>query len=97
MRGADSIMLNLEDAVAEGTRRTRPASPCTTPLRRSTTAAPSGWSRINSLDPWREDIRVCVAGGADTIRIAKTESAADVHTVEGGRNRSRGGIRRAGG
>ena len=40
--------------------------------------------RINGLDTphWKEDIRVCVAGGADTIRIAKTESAQDVHTVE---------------
>ena len=40
--------------------------------------------RINGLDTphWKEDIRVCVAGGADTIRIAKTETAQDVHTVE---------------
>ena len=37
--------------------------------------------RINGLDTphWKEDIRVCVAGGADTIRIAKTETAEDVH------------------
>ena len=37
--------------------------------------------RINGLDTphWKEDIRVCVAGGADTIRIAKTERAKDVH------------------
>jgi len=40
--------------------------------------------RINGLDTphWQEDIRVCVAGGADGIRIAKCESANDVHTVE---------------
>ena len=40
--------------------------------------------RINGLDTphWREDIRVCVAGGVDGIRIAKCESAQDVHTVE---------------
>ena len=40
--------------------------------------------RINGLDTphWQEDIRVCVAGGADTIRIAKTECAQDVKTVE---------------
>ena len=33
--------------------------------------------RINGLDTphWKEDIRVCVAGGADTLRIAKTECA----------------------
>ena len=40
--------------------------------------------RINGLDTphWQEDIRVCVAGGADGIRIAKCESAQDVLTVE---------------
>ena len=40
--------------------------------------------RINGLDTphWQEDIRVCVAGGADGIRIAKCESAQDVKTVE---------------
>ena len=30
----------------------------------------------------KEDIRVCVAGGADGIRIAKCEGAQDVKTVE---------------
>ena len=40
--------------------------------------------RINGLDTphWQEDIRVCVAGGADGIRIAKCESANDVKIVE---------------
>ena len=40
--------------------------------------------RINGLDTphWQEDVRVCVAGGADGIRIAKCESAQDVKTVE---------------
>ena len=40
--------------------------------------------RINGLDTphWKEDIRVSVAGGADGIRIAKTETADDVKTVE---------------
>ena len=41
--------------------------------------------RINGLDTphWKEDIRVCVAGGADTIRIAKTETAQDVTDCRG--------------
>ena len=40
--------------------------------------------RINGLDTphWQEDVRVCVAGGADVIRIPKTESAEDVRTIE---------------
>ncbi|MFW5677053.1 MAG: aldolase/citrate lyase family protein, partial [Acetivibrio ethanolgignens] len=31
---------------------------------------------------WREDVRVCVAGGCDAIRIPKTESGQDVRMVE---------------
>ena len=40
--------------------------------------------RINGLDSefWQEDIRAAVAGGADSIRIPKTESAEDVKMVE---------------
>ena len=40
--------------------------------------------RINGLDTphWREDVRVCVAAGADGVRIAKCESAGDVIAVE---------------
>lgn len=40
--------------------------------------------RINGLDTphWQEDIRVCVAGGADGIRIAKCENAAMVRQVD---------------
>ena len=55
--------------------------------------------RINGLDTphWKEDIRVCVAGGADTIRIAKTESAADVRTVEEHVLAAERGIWKAGG
>ena len=39
--------------------------------------------RINGLDTpyWREDIRACVAGGCDSIRIPKTQHAEDVHRV----------------
>ena len=40
--------------------------------------------RINGLDSpyWKEDIRCEVAGGCDSIRIPKTESAKDVYIVE---------------
>lgn len=40
--------------------------------------------RINGLDTghWQEDVRVSVAGGADAIRIPKTQYGADVKAVE---------------
>ena len=81
--GADSIMLDLEDAVAENQKDAARFS-----LYHALKTIDYGDTevivRINGLDTphWREDIRVCVAGGADGIRIAKCESAQDVHTVE---------------
>ena len=76
----DSIMLDLEDAVAENQKDAARYSL----FHALKEIDYRGVVRINGLDTphWREDIRVCVAGGADTIRIAKTESAKDVHTVE---------------
>ncbi len=52
--------------------------------------------RINGLDTphWQEDVRVCVAGGADGIRIAKCESAQDVLTVGVPWRPLTGGVRR---
>lgn len=81
--GCDSIMLDLEDAVAENQKDAARFS-----LYHALTAIDYGSTevivRINGLDTphWQEDIRVCVAGGADGIRIAKCESAQDVKTVE---------------
>ena len=81
--GCDSIMLDLEDAVAENQKDAARFS-----LYHALTTIDYGSTevivRINGLDTphWQEDIRVCVAGGADGIRIAKCESAQDVHTVE---------------
>ena len=81
--GCDSIMLDLEDAVAENQKDAARFS-----LYHALKTVDYGDTevivRINGLDTphWEEDIRVCVAGGADGIRIAKCESAADVHTVE---------------
>ena len=81
--GCDSIMLDLEDAVAENQKDAARFS-----LYHALTTIDYGTTevivRINGLDTphWQEDIRVCVAGGADGIRIAKCESAQDVKTVE---------------
>ena len=81
--GCDSIMLDLEDAVAENQKDAARFS-----LYHALTTIDYGKTevivRINGLDTphWQEDIRVCVAGGADGIRIAKCESAQDVKTVE---------------
>ena len=81
--GADSIMLDLEDAVAENQQYAARYS-LFHALREIDYRVVDLVVRINGLDTphWREDIRVCVAGGADTIRIAKTERAQDVRVVE---------------
>ena len=81
--GPDSIMLDLEDAVAENQKDAARYSLYHALLEIEYRGVVRV-VRINGLDTphWMEDIRVCVAGGADTIRIAKTESAQDVHTVE---------------
>ncbi len=81
--GCDSIMLDLEDAVAENQKDAARFS-----LYHALKSIDYGDTevivRINGLDTphWQEDIRVTVAGGADGIRIAKCESAEDVRTVE---------------
>ena len=79
----DSIMLDLEDAVAENQKDAARYS-LYHALKEIDYRGVERVVRINGLDTphWKEDIRVCVAGGADTIRIAKTETAQDVHTVE---------------
>lgn len=79
----DSIMLDLEDAVAENQKDAARYS-LYHALQEIDYRGVERVVRINGLDTphWREDIRVCVAGGADVIRIAKTESAEDVRTVE---------------
>lgn len=81
--GVDSIMLDLEDAVAENQKDAARFSLYHT-LKTIDYGDTEVIVRINGLDTphWQEDIRVCVAGGADGIRIAKCESAQDVHTVE---------------
>lgn len=79
----DSIMLDLEDAVAEGEKDAARYS-LFHALQEIDYHGVERIVRINGLDTpyWREDVRVCVAGGADTIRIPKVESAEDVKIVE---------------
>ncbi len=79
----DSIMLDLEDAVAE---REKDAARYSLfhALREIDYRGVERVVRINGLDTdlWGEDIRCAVAGGCDSIRIPKTETAEDVHRVE---------------
>lgn len=81
--GADSLMLDLEDAVAENQKDAARFS-----LYHALKTVDYGDTevivRINGLDTphWREDVRVCVAAGADGVRIAKCESAGNVIAVE---------------
>lgn len=81
--GSDSIILDLEDAVAENQKDAARFS-LYHALKNIDYGDTEVIVRINGLDTphWQEDIRVCVAGGADGIRIAKCESAAMVHQVE---------------
>ncbi len=79
----DSIMLDLEDAVAEKEKDAARFS-LYHALQEIDYRGVERVVRINGLDTpfWKEDIRCAVAGGADTIRIPKTESAKDVHIIE---------------
>lgn len=79
----DSIMLDLEDAVAEKQKDAARFS-LYHALREIDYRGVERVVRINGLDTpyWREDIRCCVAGGCDAIRIPKTETAKDVKLVE---------------
>lgn len=79
----DSIMLDLEDAVAENQKDAARFS-LYHALREVDYRGVERVVRINGLDTphWREDVRVCVAGGADVIRIPKCTCAADVRVIE---------------
>ena len=81
--GSDSIILDLEDAVAENQKDAARFS-LYHALKNIDYGNTEVIVRINGLDTphWKEDIRVVVAGGADGIRIAKCESADDVRLVE---------------
>ena len=80
--GVDSVMLDLEDAVAENQKDSARFSLFHN-LKSVDYHGVERMVRINGLTTphWREDVRVCVAGGADAIRIAKCECANDVKVV----------------
>ena len=81
--GCDSIILDLEDAVAENQKDSARFS-----LYHALTSIDYGDTevivRINAVSTphWKEDVRVSVAAGADGVRIAKCESAEEVRAVE---------------
>lgn len=79
----DSIMLDLEDAVSPNQKDAARYS-LYHALQEVDYRGVERVVRINGLDTefWREDVRVCVAGGADAVRISKTECADDVKQVE---------------
>lgn len=76
-------MLDLEDAVAEKEKDAARFS-LYHALQEIDYRGVERVVRINGLDSpyWKEDIRFAVAGGCDSIRIPKTESAKDVYLVE---------------
>ncbi len=79
----DSVMLDLEDAVAE---REKDAARYSLyhALKELDYRGVEKVVRINGIDTglWKEDIRCAVAGGCDSIRIPKTEYPRDVKMVE---------------
>ena len=79
----DSILFDLEDAVAENQKDAARFS-LFRALRKIDYRGIERIVRINGLDTlhWKEDIRCAVAAGADAIRIAKCESAKDVADVD---------------
>ena len=81
--GADSLMLDLEDAVAVTAKDTARFS-LYQALKNVDYRGCERVVRINGLDTeyWKEDIRCAVAGGADVLRIPKTEDARMVKAVE---------------
>ncbi|MEY8353320.1 aldolase/citrate lyase family protein [Lachnospiraceae bacterium 54-53] len=79
----DSIMLDLEDAVAKNQKDAARFS-LYHALREIDYRSCERVVRINGLDTeyWKEDIRCAVAGGCDAIRIPKTERPEDIKAVE---------------
>lgn len=79
----DSIIFDLEDAVAENQKDAARYSL----FHALTTIDYRGCEkvvRINGLDTpyWREDVRCAVASGCDAIRVPKTESPQQIKLVE---------------
>lgn len=81
--GPDCVIFDLEDAVAEREKDSARIQLYQT-LKNIDYRGVERWVRINGLDTphYKEDIRASVAGGAEGIRIAKTETRKDVELVE---------------
>lgn len=79
----DSLILDLEDAVAENQKDAARFS-LYHALKEIDYKGCEKVVRINGLDTpyWKEDVRCAVAGGCDAIRIPKTERPSEVHAVE---------------
>lgn len=79
----DCVIFDLEDAVAEREKDSARIQLFNT-LREIDYRGVERWVRINALDTdlFPEDIRAAVAGGAEGIRLPKTETVADVKLVE---------------
>ncbi|WP_312442248.1 aldolase/citrate lyase family protein [Lacrimispora sp.] len=79
----DSIMLDLEDAVAENQKDVARFSLYHALLEIDYRDC-ERVVRINGLDTpyWKEDIRCAVAGGCDAIRVPKTERPEEIKAVE---------------
>lgn len=80
---SDSVIFDLEDAVAENQKDSARFSLYQT-LAKIDYGETERFVRINALDTphWQEDVRVCVAGGADGIRIPKCDTEQQIHDVE---------------
>ncbi len=79
----DTIILDLEDAVSENQKDAARFS-LYHALKEIDYKGCEKMVRINAIDTshWREDVRACVAGGADSIRIPKVEKKEDIYIVE---------------
>ncbi len=82
--GADAVVLDLEDAVAEPEKE-RARELVSWALRELASAhrAPA-WVRINPLDGehWRRDVRAVVRPGLVGLRVAKAESPLDLQLLD---------------
>ncbi|WP_279404042.1 aldolase/citrate lyase family protein [Secundilactobacillus kimchicus] len=75
----DCVIFDLEDAVAENEKDSARIQLYQT-LKQLDYQGVERWVRVNALDSdlINEDIRAAVAGGAEGIRLPKTETAAEV-------------------
>lgn len=80
---ADSIILDLEDAVSENQKDSARFSLYHT-LKSGNYGDTECFVRINGTDTvhWKEDIRAAVSGGCDGIRVPKCERGSDVKFAE---------------